>query len=138
MIIHLMYLAQLLPGAEKGFTSLLENVLTLCGWRKDLYLGDKLNLFEIPVFFIWGSKDAFEKPESGRSKAAAIKECRFEVVEKCRPLSLARSGGKRCGVNRKYAAESLMLKYRVYDHGVKSNSWSLLLYQAFDRRIPYN
>jgi pimeloyl-ACP methyl ester carboxylesterase len=79
--LSLMHLAQLLPGAEKGFTSLLENVLTLSGWRKDLYLGDRLNLLEIPVSFIWGSKDAFEKPESGRSKAALLKNYRFEVVE---------------------------------------------------------
>jgi pimeloyl-ACP methyl ester carboxylesterase len=79
--LNLMYLGQLLPGAQKGFISLLENLLTLSGWRKDLYIGDQLHLLRVPVYFIWGSKDAFEKPESGRSKAAAIKECRFEVVE---------------------------------------------------------
>lgn len=31
--------------------------------------------------FIWGTHDAFEKPATGREKAAAIKDCKFEVVE---------------------------------------------------------
>lgn len=78
--LHLMYLGQLLPGAQIGFTSLLENVLTLSGWRKDLNIGGQLHSLEVPVYFIWGSQDAFEKPESGRSKAAAIKHCEFQVV----------------------------------------------------------
>lgn len=75
------YYGQLIPGNEKGFLTLLENVLTLAGWKKDLYLGDKLHHLKIPVRFIWGDKDAFEKPETGRSKTEVIQDCKFEVVE---------------------------------------------------------
>ncbi len=75
------YYGQLIPGNEKGFLTLLENVLTLAGWKKDLYLGDKLPQLKIPVRFIWGDKDAFEKPETGRPKTLAIEDCKFEVVE---------------------------------------------------------
>jgi len=75
------YFGQLLPGYEKGFLSLLENVLTLRGWRKDLYIGDQLHQLKVPVRFIWGDKDAFEKPETGLPKASAIQDNKFEVVE---------------------------------------------------------
>jgi pimeloyl-ACP methyl ester carboxylesterase len=75
------YHSQLLPGYEDGFLSLLERVLTLKGWREDLYIGDQLHQLKMPVRFIWGDKDAFEKPESGMRKASAIRDVRFEVVE---------------------------------------------------------
>ena len=75
------YYGQLIPGNDKGFLTLLENVLTLSGSKKDLYIGDKLHQLEIPVRFIWGDKDAFEKPETGRSKTLVIQDCKFEVVK---------------------------------------------------------
>ncbi len=71
---------QLLPGYEKGFLSLLENVLTLKGWRKELYIGDQLQGLSMPVKFIWGDKDAYENPESGLQKAKAIKDYEFKVI----------------------------------------------------------
>jgi pimeloyl-ACP methyl ester carboxylesterase len=70
-----------LNGNFDAFSTMLENVLTLKGWRKELYIGDKLHRLKMPVRFIWGSADAFEKPVTGRMKAAAIKNCKFEVVE---------------------------------------------------------
>ena len=60
---------------------MLENALTINGWRKDLYIGDKLNRLKIPVRFIWGNKDAFEKPETGMEKAKNMTDYKFEVVE---------------------------------------------------------
>ena len=59
----------------------MENVLTLKGWKKDLYIGDKLHQLKIPVGFIWGKEDAFERPETGIVKASKIKDYKFEVVE---------------------------------------------------------
>jgi pimeloyl-ACP methyl ester carboxylesterase len=70
-----------LPGTVRSFQSLLENVLTLGGWKKKYYLGDQLHQLQVPVRFIWGSKDAFEKPETGKQKAATIPDYQFEVVE---------------------------------------------------------
>lgn len=75
------YHSQLLPGYENGFLTLLENVLTLKGWRKDLYIGNQLHQLKIPVMFVWGDNDAFENPESGKSKASLIQNYKFEVVE---------------------------------------------------------
>lgn len=64
-----------------AFSSMLENVLTLRGWRKELYIGDQLHHLKVPARFIWGSADAFEGPDTGRIKAATISDFRFEVVE---------------------------------------------------------
>ena len=84
--VPLMYLqhsfwGQLLPGAVRGFLSLLENALTLRGFRKDLYIGEKLGQLKIPVRFIWGDRDVYEKPKTGIQKAAAIPDSQFHVVE---------------------------------------------------------
>lgn len=75
------YYSQLLPGAQNSFLSLLENVLTLKGWRNSLYIGDKLSQLKIPVHFIWGDRDAFEKPESALPKVSAIENYTFKKVE---------------------------------------------------------
>ena len=74
------YYGQKIPDHIKSFTSLLENVLTLNGWRKYLYLGDRLSELSLPVGFIWGDSDVFEKPETGLQKALAIKNHVFEIV----------------------------------------------------------
>ncbi|MDZ7845995.1 MAG: hypothetical protein U5L96_04095 [Owenweeksia sp.] len=75
------HFSQLLPGAITGFLSLLEKTLTLTGWRKRLYIGDKLNQLEDSCSIHMGDKDVFEKPESGRRKAKSIRDFKFEVVE---------------------------------------------------------
>ena len=74
------YYHQLLPEMMISFSTLLEQALTLRGWSKKLYLGDKLHKLEIPVGFIWGDQDAFEKPDTGRQKAAAIANHTFQIV----------------------------------------------------------
>lgn len=71
----------LLPGYRESFSTMLENVLTLRGWKKDLYLGDQLYRLQVPVRFIWGTEDAFENPDTGRKKASAIKDYKFELVK---------------------------------------------------------
>lgn len=71
----------LLPGSEKGFLSMLENVVTLRGWNRELYIGDQLDQLKMPVRFIWGDHDVFEKPDSGIAKTLTIQDCKFEVVE---------------------------------------------------------
>lgn len=75
------YHSQLLPGYQNSVLTMFENTMTLRGWNKKLYLGDQLHKLKVPVGFIWGDKDALEKPESGKQKAKAIKNYEFEVVE---------------------------------------------------------
>ncbi len=72
---------ELLSGTIEAFRTMLENVLTLRGWRKALYIGDRLNRLQVPVRIIWGEQDAFEKPKTGRPKTSTIKDCQFETVE---------------------------------------------------------
>ena len=79
-LIHDIALAGI-PGAMRSMLSLFESVLTFKGFKKDLYIGDKLDQLKMPVRFIWGDKDAFEKPGSGLLKAKAIKDLQFEIVE---------------------------------------------------------
>lgn len=76
-----MYHNQLIPGNKKSFLSLLENALTLKGWKERWYIGDKLSQLKIPVRFVWGDKDAFEKPENALPKVSAIKDYKFEKVQ---------------------------------------------------------
>lgn len=75
------YFREILPGNRKGVRTMLENTVTLKGFRKDLFIGDKLDRLHVPVRFIWGDKDAFEKPETGKVKASAIKDYKFVAVE---------------------------------------------------------
>lgn len=75
------YYSQLLPGSIESFTTLLENVLTLKGWKSKYYIADQLDKLKIPVRFIWGDKDAFESPKTGQPKASIIQDYKFEVIE---------------------------------------------------------
>lgn len=72
---------QTLKGWAGSFFSLLENVLTVRGWKNRYYIGDKLGKLKVPVNFIRGENDAFEHPETGLAKAKALLDYRFEVVK---------------------------------------------------------
>ncbi len=76
---HISY-HQLLKGWANSFFSLLENLLTWRGWHAKYYNGNKLRMLKVPVGFIWGDKDAFEKPNTGLIKAHLITDHRFHVV----------------------------------------------------------
>ena len=75
------YYSQLLPASVITYSTMLESVLTLGGWKKDLYIGDRLHKLKMPVGFIWGDKDAFESPESGIQKVKSIENHSFEIIK---------------------------------------------------------
>ncbi len=75
------YYHQLLPGRLFSWFTLAENLLTVRQWKPDLYIGDRLDRLQVPVRLIWGTKDAFEKPETGFPKASAIRDVRMDTVE---------------------------------------------------------
>lgn len=75
------YYAQGLPGAEVAHRTLAQAVITWRGWRKERYMGDQLHRLKVPVGFIWGDKDVFEGPDTGREKAKTVKNYEFEVVK---------------------------------------------------------
>ena len=74
------YHHMLLPGTSLAAKTLLESVLTIKGWNRKLYLTPHLKGLTMPVYFIWGDSDAFEKPETGTAKASEIAHKKFEVV----------------------------------------------------------
>lgn len=70
-----------LPGNFKSMVTMLENVLTLNGWRTNLNLVDELKYLKVLVHFIWGDQDAFELPETGIQKASLISGSTFDTVK---------------------------------------------------------
>ena len=72
---------QKLPGTITAHRTMLENVLTHRGWKKEYYIGDQLGNLRVPVGFIWGDNDAFESPETGMTKAKQVEKHTFEVVK---------------------------------------------------------
>ena len=75
------YYHQLLPASVITFSTLLESVLNISGWKKELYIGDQLHNLKVPTAFIWGNKDVFENPKTGMLKAKAIENHSFTIVE---------------------------------------------------------
>lgn len=59
---------------------MLENVLSIRGWKKKLLLTDQLSTLTVPVHFIWGAQDVFESPKTGIEKARVIQNFTFEKV----------------------------------------------------------
>ena len=72
---------QMLPGTLFSWFTLAENLLTIRQWKPRLYIGDRLDQLQVPVRFIWGDKDAFERPGNGHPKAMVIPDVRFRVVD---------------------------------------------------------
>jgi len=70
-----------LPGALDSMTDMLESVLTYRGWRKKLCLVNELKYLKMPVHFIWGDKDTFESPKTGKQKASQISGSTFDTVQ---------------------------------------------------------
>jgi pimeloyl-ACP methyl ester carboxylesterase len=80
-LLEVMTAATSLPGVDRSAYTLLRNVLTLRGWRRELMLREEMARLPIPTLFLWGDQDAFAPPERGRSVAAEMPEANFEVVE---------------------------------------------------------
>lgn len=71
--------AELVPGAELAWRTLLERVVSLRGAR--LSLGeDELRRIRQPVLFVWGNDDAFAGPHLGRRACAVMPDASLEVL----------------------------------------------------------
>lgn len=75
------YYHQVMPGRMLSWFTLAENLLTIRQWEPDLYIGDRLDQLQVPVRFIWGKEDAFEKPETGFPKASVIRDVKLHAVD---------------------------------------------------------
>jgi len=75
------YYNELIPGTSTARRTMLETVLTMKGWRKDLYLTDQMLQLKMPVNFVWGDKDVFESHETGIVKASKLENHTFKLIE---------------------------------------------------------
>jgi pimeloyl-ACP methyl ester carboxylesterase len=78
----LAYRAELLPGADTSFLTLLERVLRLRGARPEMRLNDAhLGRVRHPVLFVWGERDAFGGPAHARRAKQALPAATLEVTD---------------------------------------------------------
>ncbi len=75
------HLSAHLPGAKKSFLTLLEQVVTLSGFRRRYFLRGELMNIVCPTLFVWGDKDAFAPPSSGERACRAMPDARIVVVK---------------------------------------------------------
>lgn len=70
-----------LKGTIPSLLHLCERIITLKGLKDELYFGNKLSGLKMPVYFLWGEKDVFEKPEVGTEQAKYISFHNFDIIE---------------------------------------------------------
>lgn len=75
------YYNDLIPGTTTARRTMLETVLTLKGWKKGLYLTDRMTELKMPVYFVWGNTDVFESHETGIIKASKLENHGFKLIE---------------------------------------------------------
>lgn len=71
--------AQKLPGAGVAAHTMLLAVLSMRGWRRRLMMRDDLAALPVPTLFVWGEKDKFAPPSSGKDMATRMPSAEIEV-----------------------------------------------------------
>jgi pimeloyl-ACP methyl ester carboxylesterase len=66
-----------LPGAELAWRTLLESVLTPLGFRRRYGIREEVASLSSKTTFVWGDKDAFSAPSSGRALARNMHDAQF-------------------------------------------------------------
>lgn len=69
-----------LPGAGLAAHTMLGRVTTLRGWRPSLMMRDLLAKQRTPTLFLWGDRDRFAPPSSGRDMVDRMAAARLEVI----------------------------------------------------------
>ncbi len=75
------YLGSILPHYKIGWLTMLENITTLRGFRKDYFIGDKIHNILNSTLFLWGDKDAFQGSAHGEKIAKQMKSSDFIALE---------------------------------------------------------
>ena len=104
-------LAARLPGVQRSFQSMLEEVLTLRGFNPAYYIRDELEHVTAPTLFIWGDKDAFAPPESGEEVAQRMPHARLEVIPDVGHLPWTEEPELRRGADRELSPELNVLEF---------------------------
>jgi pimeloyl-ACP methyl ester carboxylesterase len=75
------YVARKIPGAEFSWLTMLEQLVTLKGFRPRYYIGSELARIEHPILFVWGEKDWFAPPSIGDAACRTLKKGRIVVLK---------------------------------------------------------
>lgn len=74
------YYSSILPSYKTAWLTLLENISTMKGFRKNYYIGDKMNKISNSVLFLWGDQDAFQSAAEGEKISRKMKMSEFIQV----------------------------------------------------------
>ncbi len=78
--INCSYLASILPAYKLGWLTLLENISTLKGFRKDYFIANDVRLIKNPTLFLWGDKDAFQSAIEGEKISKTMQTSSFDII----------------------------------------------------------
>jgi pimeloyl-ACP methyl ester carboxylesterase len=79
--IHCGYLSSILPYYKLGWLTMLENITTISGFRKNYLIGNDMHLIKSPTLFLWGDKDAFQSNIEGKKISEKIKSSQFISIK---------------------------------------------------------
>lgn len=74
------YLSSILPSYKISWLTMLENILTISGFRKDYFIGNSMSKVKNPCLFLWGDKDAFQSTSEGEKIAQTMNTVQFVIV----------------------------------------------------------
>lgn len=69
-----------LPGVNRASYTMLRAVTTLRGFRRSLMMREELGRLGVRTLFLWGDRDAFAPPSSGRDMAARMPAAAIQVI----------------------------------------------------------
>ena len=70
-----------LPGTAETNRAILQNVVTIRGWRPEMRLDDRLAAVELPTLFVWGAKDQMAPADVARDLAERMSDAKLAVIE---------------------------------------------------------
>ena len=70
-----------LPGTAETNRAILQNVVTIRGWRPEMRLDDTLAAVEVPTLFAWGAKDQLAPADVARDLAKRMSDAQLAVIE---------------------------------------------------------
>lgn len=69
-----------MPGWRRSWLSLVEEAVSLRGFRRRYFIGEEARDIEQPVLFIWGEEDSNVRLEAGRHTADTMADARFLAI----------------------------------------------------------
>ena len=75
------FLSSILPAYKLGWLTLLENISTMRGFRKNYFIGNEMHRVTNSTLFLWGDKDAFQQTTEGEKISKTMKSSKFITVK---------------------------------------------------------